>query len=305
MWTLYAAGLNPQNFNSTQAALVHNTSADPANYPKMIWTTNYNRLVSQTMFTLFWAGKDFAPKAIIDGKNIQDYLQGHFIGACKHLARRIHEAGDLENDIVIGWESMNEPHRGLIGLQDISVIPPEQQLKLGTTPTAFQTMLTGSGRACEVTTWAAGSFGPYKTGRELVDPEGTSAWLSESYDDTYYGWKRDPQWRLGECLWAQHGVWDPSDDTLLQKDYFAKDPTTGRTLDYDGFTNKYFMIHYRVFRDAIRSIQPDAIMFCQPPVMEVPPKLKGTQDEDPNMVHAVHYYDGLTLLTKHWLVVPA
>ena len=34
--------------------------------------------------------------------------------------------------------------------------------------------------------------------------------------------------------------------------------------------------------------------------MEVPPKLKGTEDDDPNMVHAAHYYDGLTLLTKHW-----
>jgi hypothetical protein len=266
----------------------------------MVWTTNYNRLVCQTIFTLFWGGRDFAPKAIIDGKNIQDYLQGHFIAACKHLAQRIHEAGDLENEVVIGWESMNEPHRGLIGLQDMSVIPSEQQLKLGTTPTAFQALLTGSGRPCEVTTWASGSFGPYKTGRELVDPEGTIAWLDPSYDDTYYGWKRDPQWRLGECLWAQHGVWDPSEDKLLLKDYFSKDPTTGKTLDYEGFTNKYFMSHYRDFRDAIRGIHSDAILFCQPPVMEVPPTIKGTEDDDPNMVHAVHFYDGLTLLTKHW-----
>lgn len=53
------------------------------------------------MFTLFWAGRDFAPSAIIDGVNIQNYLQSHFIAACKYLAKRIHDAGDLEGDALI------------------------------------------------------------------------------------------------------------------------------------------------------------------------------------------------------------
>lgn len=300
MWTLYAAGFDPRNFNITQAALVQNTYPEPSKFPKMIWSTNYVRLVCQTMFTLFWAGRDFAPKAIIDGKHIQDFLQEHFIAACKHLATRIHEAGDLENDVIIGWESINEPNRGLVGIQDISVIPPEQQLQLGTSPTAFQGMMTGVGHPCEITTWAFGNFGPHQTGRELVDPKGKTAWLQDSHYDAVYGWKRDPQWKLGECLWAQHGVWDPSTDTLLQNDYFSEDPKTGETLDYQGFTNQYFMEHYRKFRDAIRSVHTDAIMFCQPPVMEIPPTIKGPEDIDRNMVHAVHFYDGLTLMTKHW-----
>ncbi|KAI1959373.1 endo-1,4-beta-glucanase [Ophidiomyces ophidiicola] len=300
MWTLCAAGLDPLNFSATEAALVQNTYPDPASFTKMIWSTNYTRLACQTMFTLFWAGKDFAPKAIIDGLNIQDFLQDHYISAVKHLAQRIKEAEDLENEVVIGWESMNEPNRGLVGYQDISVIPQEQQLQLGTSPTAFQAMLTGSGRACEIATWAFGGFGPHKTGRQLVDPKGVSAWLSTHYEDTKYGWERDPQWKLGECLWAQHGVWDPKSNTLLKKDYFAKDPKTGVPLDYEGFTNQYFMDHFRKYRDAIRSVHPNAILFCQPPVMEMPPNLKGTADDDPNMVHAVHFYDGLTLMTKHW-----
>lgn len=300
MWTLYAVGFNPKTFKRTEAALVQNTYDKPALFPKMIWSTNYTRLVCQTIFTIFWAGRVFAPKAIINGMNIQDYLQSHFIAACKYLAQKIHDAGDLENDVVVGWESINEPHRGLIGVQDISVIPPEQQLQLGTSPTAFQAMLTGSGRACEISTWGFGGFGPYQTGRELVDPEGESAWLPATHDDSKYGWRRDAGWKLGECLWAQHGVWDPSTDQLLQKDYFAKDIQTGKPLDYERFTNTFFMGHYRAYRDAIRSVWPDAIMFCQPPVMEVPPVMKETTDDDSNMVHAVHYYDGLTLLTKHW-----
>ncbi|BDD62413.1 hypothetical protein MPDQ_001011 [Monascus purpureus] len=300
LWTLYAAGLNPLCFKKNEAALVHNTYDDPAEFPKMVWSTNYARLVNLTMWTLFFGGRDFAPKAIINGINIQDYLQGHFIAACRYFAQKIHEAGDLEEEVVIGWESLNEPSRGLISIKDISVIPPEQQLQLGTSPTAFQAMLTGSGRPCEVSTWAFGGFGPYQTGRQLVDPEGESAWLPADYDDSKYGWTRDPGWKLGQCIWAQHGVWDPSLDKLLQKDYFSKNPTTGEILDYEKFTNTYFMDYYRAYRDAIRSVWPESIMFCQPPILEIPPDLKGTVDDDPNMVHAVHFYDGLTIMTKHW-----
>ncbi|KAI9886572.1 MAG: oxidation resistance protein 1 [Watsoniomyces obsoletus] len=300
LWTLYACGLDPRGFADTEAAIVHNTYPEPAEFPKMIWSTNYYRMVCQVTFTLFFGGRDFAPKAIIDGKNIQDYLQEHFVGACQYLAKKIHEAGDLEDTPVIGWESMNEPNRGLIGYPDLSSIPSEQKLQKGTSPTAWQGMLTGSGRPCEIETWEFGQMGPYRSGSRLVDPRGTSAWLSPDFDDTRYGWKRDPDWKLGRCIWAQHGVWDPESDTLLRKDYFAKDPHTGELLDYDRFTNTYFMDFYRRYRDAIRSVHPSAILFCQPPVLEIPPTVKGTEDDDPHMVYAPHYYDGLTLMTKSW-----
>lgn len=300
MWTLFAAGLNPRAFAPTEAAWVHNTYPDPSNYPMMIWATNYNRLVCQVMFTLFFGGRDFAPKAIIDGKNIQDYLEDRFIAAYRHLALRIQEAGDIQDDVVIGWESMNEPNRGIIGMQDLSVFPDEQKLKKGTSPTAWQSILTASGRSCEIETWDFGSLGPYKSGTKLIDPAGETVWLQTDHDDKRYGWKRDPGWRLGECLWAQHGIWDPSNDELLRKDYFANDPLTGEKIDYERFTNKYFMNYYRKYRTAITSVHANSIMFCQPPVLEIPPSLRGTKDDDPNMVFAPHYYDGITLLTKKW-----
>ncbi|KAJ9647076.1 endo-1,4-beta-glucanase [Coniosporium tulheliwenetii] len=259
MWTVYACGLNPRAFDVTEASLVQNTYPEPEKFPKMIWATNYHRLACQVIFTLFFGGKDFAPKAIIDGKNIQDWLQDHFFDALKHLAKRIHEAGDLENDVVIGWESLNEPNRGLIGHPDLSVIPHEQKLK-----------------------------------------KGQSAWLPADYDDTYYGWKRDPGWKLGECLWAQHGIWDPATDELLKKDYFAKDPRTGETIDYKYFTDHYWLEYYRRHSAMVKSVFPESIMFCQPPVLEVPPSMKGTKDDDPNIVFAPHFYDGVTLMTKKW-----
>ena len=301
MWTLYAAGLDPQKFVATEAALVHNAWPDgPENFPKMIWSTNYWRLTCQVIFTLFFGGRDFAPKAVIDGKNIQDYLQEHFVGACRHLAQRIKEAGDIENEIVIGWESMNEPNKGLVGHEDISITPSEQKLRKGTSPTAWQAILLGSGRPCEVETWEIGGLGPYKTGSRLVDPKGTSAWLSPDFDDTRYGWKRDPDWKLGECLWAQHGVWDPKNDQLLKKEYFSKDPKNGKKIDYEAFDNTYFMDYWRRHREAIKSVHKEAIMFLQTPVLEIPPSIKDTKDDTTDLVYTPHYYDGITLLTKKW-----
>ncbi|KAK0625231.1 glycoside hydrolase family 5 protein [Bombardia bombarda] len=301
MWTLYAAGLNPQSFAATEAAIVHNTYPEPSEFPKMIWSTNYYRLAAATMFTLFFAGRDFAPKCIIDGVNIQDYLQGHFIRACAYIAKRIHDAGDIENDIVFGWESLNEPNKGMIGYEDISVIPKEQALKKGTCPTIWQTILTGSGRAVEVDTWDMGGLGPVKVGRSLIDPHGEIAWLPADYDESRYGYKRDPGWKLGQCIWAQHGVWDPSTDTLLKKDYFGKHPTGGQHVDYPYFSNNYFMNFFRQFRDSIRAHHKDAIILLQGPTMELPPNIKGTPDgDDPLLVYAPHWYDGITLMTKKW-----
>lgn len=81
------------------------------------------------MFTLFFAGRDFAPLCIIDGQNIQDYLQGHYRAAMARLGARIRDAGDLLDVCVIGWDSMNEPSEGLVGFEDLSVVPKSQALK--------------------------------------------------------------------------------------------------------------------------------------------------------------------------------
>lgn len=301
MWTIYACGLDPKKFLATQASLVQNMWPNPAEFPKMIWATNYTRLACQVMFTMFFGGKDYLPKCIIDGVNIQDYLQDHFVNACKYLAQGIHDAGDLEGDVVIGYETVNEPNKGLIGHPDLGKVPESQNLKKGTTPTAFQGMLTGSGRAVEVPTWEFGGMGPYKSGTELVDPRGETAWLDPAtWDDTKYGWKRDPGWKLGEDIWVQHGIWDPSTDELKKPFYFAKHPSTGEHVDEEFYINHYFMDYYRRYKRAIRDVWPDAIMFIQPCPFDIPPRIKGTKDDEHNLVFASHFYDGITLITKKW-----
>ena len=181
----------------------------------------------------------------------------------------------------------------------MNVIPPEQKFQKGMSPTAWQAILTGSRRACEIDTWDFGGTGPYKTGTELVDPEGVQAGLPADYDDSRYGWKRDPGWKLGECIWAQHGVWDPASDTILKNDYFGKTPKE-EPLCAEKFTQTYFSDHYRRYAAAIRGIHKNAIMFCQPPVLGIPPPIKGTPDADGRLVYTPHFYDGITLMTKKW-----
>jgi hypothetical protein len=169
----------------------------------MIWSTNYTRLANHTIWTLFFAGKTFAPKCVIDGINIQDFLLNHYIDACAQLAQKIAEAGDLNDSCVIGWDSLNEPGEGLVGYPDISKIPATQQLKKGPSPTAFEGMRLGMGEAVEVDTWDFGPMGPSKGQRVLLDPKGTRLWLKQEDEEERgggkWGWKRGIEWQMGTC----------------------------------------------------------------------------------------------------------
>lgn len=302
LWTLYAAGMDPHNFNVTQSAILQNYfPQDPDSYPKMLWTTNYQRLITATMFTLFFAGKDFAPKCIINGVNIQDYLQSHYIGAITHFLQRIKDAAPhLFDGLIIGVENLNEPNGGYLGITDITEIPPDQQLKLGTCPTVFQSLRTGSGIATEIDEYKITVFGPRKTGTQYVDPEGVIAWLEDSSYDEHYNFVRGAEWNTGECIWAQHGVWEPETCEPLKRDYFSVHPETGDTVDEEYFINHYFVDHYRAYRKAVRDVIPDTMMFMQSPPLRIPPKLKGTDLIDDNTVFCPHYYDGMSLMFKTW-----
>jgi len=129
--------MNPRNFTATQAAFLHcewpsAENPSPIDFPDMLWATNYTRLAAATLSVLFFAGRDFAPKCIIDGKNIQDYLQDHYFNAIAELAKKIRDSKDkLFEDCVIGWDSFNEPNQTYLSLEDLNVIPNHWQLKKG------------------------------------------------------------------------------------------------------------------------------------------------------------------------------
>ncbi|KAG9317821.1 glycoside hydrolase superfamily [Chiua virens] len=291
-WTFPACGIDPQAFTATQAAILHCEYPDtsdtptPAALPSMIWSTNYGRLASQTMFTLFFAGKTFAPKCYLDGIHIQDYLQSHFIRAFGVLADRIRNAGELLDNVVIGWDSLNEPSEGFIGWEDLNAYPnaPGTVLKKGSVPTPLQSLKLGMGFVQTLDNYAIGFFGPQLSGTVTVDPKGARIWADPSTEpngvNPKWGWKRSSEWRLGTCIWAIHGVWDVASGTLLKPDYFRFHPSSASLSSVVGadrtpvhFREEFFLPHLTDYFTRIRAAHPSAIAFVQPPSLAIPPQI--------------------------------
>ncbi|PWN47079.1 glycoside hydrolase [Violaceomyces palustris] len=307
-WVIVACGMNARNFTVTQAAFLHAEwpspdAPHPEEYPDMLWATNYTRLAAATLSLLFFAGRDFAPRCVIDGKNIQDWLQGYFIAACSELVKRVCDAGDLIDECVIGWDSINEPNPTYLGLEDLSVIPKKWLLKKGPVPTPLQSLRLGSGQKQVVENWAFGALGPKRAGSVTVDPQGKSIWLTEEEDQVKggarWGWVRDEGWPLGQCLWAGHSVWDQASGELLKPDYFRRKGGPAGDQDID-FASDYWLPHWRAYAAMVRSIHKEAIVFLQPPVFEPPPTALTKDDLKERACVSCHFYDGLTLITKHW-----
>lgn len=259
----------------------------------MIWNTNYQKLAAATIFTLFFAGKEYASKCIVNGIHVQDYLQQHYLKSIEQLVLLIHASG-LEDDVVIGYDTMNEPGQGYLPFQHLNQ-PREEDtdFKMGFMPTPFQGMLLGSGIPTKVAYYEFKWNGPQKTGDILVDPHGQSAWLSEAELKTVcdlFGWKRD--WPSG-CIWAAHGIWDKRTEQLLLPQYFSTNPQSGGPTHY----THHWLQHVQDYIQMIRRVHKNALLFVQPPVLEVPPKLPPHLDR---LVYAPHWYDGLTLVKKQW-----
>ncbi|KAG8908182.1 hypothetical protein FRB99_008725 [Tulasnella sp. 403] len=295
-WTLHACGLQPRHFTAT-GGLLHNEypdpdAPDPDKFPPMTWPTSYYRLPSLTLFTLFFGGRDFAPKCIIDGVNIQDYLQTHFIDAFGHLADRIRDAGGLLDECVLGWESINEPSEGFIGMHDLNLYPADQVLKRETCPTPAQSLRLGSGIPQTVDYWAFRRVGPMKNGSINIDPKGLTIWLGPEEEPAGVSlkwlWTRDPGWKLGDCIWEQHGVWDRQSGNMSIPDYFKysrREP--GKRID---FVNEYWLPHWKAWATRIRESHPEAIHFLQPPLFKPPPPMLES-DIKGRAAYSPHFYD--------------
>ncbi len=269
-WTLEAAGLDMTKFAPTGAAIVHQTHGDPL--PRMIWPTNASRLAAATMFTLFFAGNDFAPATCVDGLPIQDYLQSHFLRSMQAVAERLSGL-----DCVIGYDVFNEPQRGYVGVKDLRA--DLDTLKMGPMPTPWQAIQLAAGFPQRVPIFPLGILGVPLKKHVLLNAERTSAWLPGR-----------------TCVWRENGVWDYDADgkpELLRPAHFAC--VGDRDVE---FTRDYLLPFSRKYAEAIHTVAPRTMIFVENEVEDVSPVWPEASDH--RVVYAPHWYDGITLITKRF-----
>ncbi len=272
-WTFELLGMDTAKFHQTGAAFTHQGHGDPL--PKMMWPSNYGKFACATLFTLFFGGNTFAPYTRIDGKAAQEFLQGHYIGAVRQVARRLREFPH-----VLGYDTLNEPSPGMIGCPDLNQIGA-RLASYGALPTFYQGMLLAAGYPQEVA-YQQSQFLPLTRKIRL---NAAAANL----------------WRAGcEPVWKQHGVWDVShngEPRLLKPDYFHS--VNGEPVS---FMQDFFAPFVDRFTREVREEHQQAFIFVSPPPTELHSGPQGFQLEtEEGIAHAPHWYDGVTLASQRYL----
>ncbi|KAM0787111.1 hypothetical protein ACM66B_006366 [Microbotryomycetes sp. NB124-2] len=296
-WTLELAGFDIKNLKATGAAHAHNLHLEPHEPPPKVWPSGYTKLAAATMATLFWAGDTFAPKrkvkrSLHKGKwgqevsgeeqlvGLQEFLQQSMIGAFAALATKLRDC-----EAVIGFEVMNEPHRGYIELMSPFGFNFNTDLAIGYFPTAIQSWALGSGHPVVIDHYGPRFPVTAVTHQVLLSPpSGRTAWKQGT-----------------ECIWKEHGLWewqankgDIGEAVSLRNEYFKKDPQTGKDVEW---YRDFYWPFCRAFSERIQTVQPDWNALVGPIPNEFCPKWP-IEDRPQNLIFAPHWYDLQALFSK-------
>ena len=199
------------------------------------------------MFTLFFAGDTFAPNVQYQGKSIQQFLNDSFVNAYQYLATRL-----TDMDAVLGFEFMNEPHPGYIGLSQLDEFDPIANLIFGDAPTPLQSFALGDGIPQKVGVFIKSwPFPTKKSHDRMINESQTSAWLNK------------------KCIWRDHGVWkidESGEPSLVDSHYFSKHPVTGEKVS---FYDDFYVPLVNRYAKAIQSVKNDWYLLVEPLANEV------------------------------------
>ncbi|MDR0486686.1 MAG: cellulase family glycosylhydrolase [Treponema sp.] len=281
-WTLEKLGMDVNLFDCCGAAVTrqrygeyHKSKKHPEGdpFPRMIWPSNYNRYAAATMFSLFFAGKVYAPDVCIDGENIQDYLQNCYIGAFQHARRRLKNCTAIK-----GWGVMNEPHMGFTGHQNLEWAE-NIMVPVGPRPSPWQAICAASGFPVKVPVYSAASLGKRIARYETFNPDGVSL-FREGFS----------------CPWKQAGVWtDDGTPRLLRSDHFSLYQNR-RPVFVDDFLKPFIV----KFVNTIKEADERTFFFIEgmPHCSQAASHVSWGADDPPNVISAFHWYDGFALFTK-------
>ncbi|SJL04818.1 uncharacterized protein ARMOST_08189 [Armillaria ostoyae] len=288
-WTLEAVGFDLHKLEDTGSAWLKGVKGGGhVEEEQGLWSCGYTKLAAATMATCFWAGDAFAPKLKLKNRHgeevsVQELLQGAFLDMFDKVVRAV---GDLE--AVIGFEMMNEPHRGYVELQSLHVFDYNTDLHLAHMPTAFESFQLGAGHPSEVAVYTRSFPMPTrKTSSAVLNTEGEKVWRPDGPSQ-------------GQCIWEMHGVWgwdvNKKEAVILRQNYFVKHPMTGQKIDwYDDF----FYPFIRKWEQRVRGIvSPEKILFIEVIPNEFCPESFTPERQLSNMVYAPHWYDLNALFTK-------
>jgi len=280
-WTLEVVGFDIRNLHESGAAftqqghIIQHGVDSPL--PCMHWPSNHHRLATATMFTLFFGGNDFCPGFMIDGMNIQDYLQNHYFAAYRRVAVLLKAESN-----VIGFDSMNEPNLGMIGWKNLS--HESVFLRQGPSPTFFESLQLGDGESIRVKNYVPSLV---YTGHVVLNMKKVRAWKHT-------------------CIWEDNNVWGRDlngNPVLHQPEYFRYRVIDGQAHTID-LQQDYFMPFIDKFRAAINSEEHDAgaymIFVDRVTNFETASISEPMQCSIPldNLAWAPHWYDLVPLVTK-------
>jgi hypothetical protein len=289
-WVFEAVGLDFTTFHASGAAHVMQHKYDYARggrqedrYPMMTWSNNYRMPANAIMWTLFFAGDLFVPEFKIEGKTAQDFLQSHYLGAMRAIAKRVKGIPH-----VLGFDTLNEPGTGWTG-QALSYRHTERTaehpdpVRPGPAWSALDGLLVAQGLPRTIPELA---FDPAQMKVGVIGEKAVNE-------------GRVSIWRKGvSCPFEKAGAYRVTGNghEVLREDFFQI--VKGRQVhaDADGMA-PFFQ---RVARE-IRAVDNDWLVFAElDPFRGItgegfPP---GTPERT---VNASHWYDIVTLATKTFM----
>jgi hypothetical protein len=227
-WTMERLGMDPDVFSHTRSALLNK-----GDMGHMTWFTNCTLYGGGTMFALFFGGNRFAPATRVDGVRVQEWLQSAYIKAWCKVAEAL--AGERN---VLGFEPMNEPDKGWIGLADLDQLPLAGFIGWALTP--WDSIRLANGASLEVAYFK--HVNAYLETR-TANPDGHRAWKTAD-------------------VWRENGVWSP-EQGLLRPDHFQLEE--GET-----FETAFLEPFYRRFANSIQRYNSRWWIACYPKPQGLP-----------------------------------